>query len=71
MLQLYKLSQLNFFDLAGYVAVATKPALSGYGIMAAIATYFNIKTMNNDCKPCHGGTVFKNSTVKMGFKFEV
>ena len=52
--------------------VVTKPVLSGhriFGVVAAITTSFNFRTMS--ANSCQGGTVFKCSTVKMVFKFEV
>ena len=60
----YMLFRFNFFDFTDFVAVATKPVLSGYG-------NFGFKAMSTDSKPCHGSTVFKDSTVKMVFKYKV
>ena len=57
----YMLFRFNFFDFTDLVAVTTKPVLSGYGVfgvMAAISTSFNFKTMSTDSKPCQGSTVF-------------
>ena len=68
------LFRFNFFDFTDLVAVTTKPVLSGYGVfgvMAAISTSFNFKTMSTDSKLCQGSAVFKNSTVKIVFKYKV
>ena len=68
------LFQFNFFNSTDFVAVTAKPVLSGYGVfgvMAAISTSFNFKTMSTDSKPCQGSAAFKNSTVKMVLKYKV